>query len=101
MRRTHRSGGFFLSLLINMLLNAEGVIPAAVLLGLHFWLGWSLWWAAGALALWIVWLCLGTLLLGWANRCGNAPVPEQRNKNPYSAKKQQDPPGDRPDKGGF
>lgn len=30
MRRTRRSGGFFLCLLLNLLLNWEGVIPAAL-----------------------------------------------------------------------
>ena len=93
MRRTRQGGSFFLCLLFNMLLNPEGLIPAAVLLGLHFWLGWSLWWAAGALLLWIAWLCLGTLLLRFANRCGNEPTPKQANRNPYSAKNRYDPPG--------
>lgn len=97
MRRTRRSGGFFLCLLLNLFLNAEGAIPAVVLLGLHFWLGWSLWWAVGALLLWITWLCLGTLLIRFANRCGNTPAPKQANKNPYSAKSLYDHPGDRPD----
>ena len=32
MRRTKRGGGFFLCLLLNLLLNWEGVIPAALLL---------------------------------------------------------------------
>ena len=93
MRRTRRDGGFFLCLLLNMFLNPEGVIPAAVLFGLHFWRGWSLWWAAGALLLWIAWLCLGTLLIRFANRCGNEPPPKQANKNPYSVKNRYDHPG--------
>ena len=43
MRRTRRSGGFFLCLLLNLLLNWEGVIPAALLFALHRWRGWLLW----------------------------------------------------------
>ena len=53
MRRTRRSGGFFLCLLLNLLLNWEGVIPAALLFALHRWRGWLLWWAGLALALFI------------------------------------------------
>ena len=51
MRRTRRSGGFFLCLLLNLLLNWEGVIPAALLFALHRWRGWPLWGAGLALAL--------------------------------------------------
>ena len=61
MRRTRRSGGFFLCLLLNLLLNWEGVIPAALLFALHRWRGWPLWWA------------------------GLRDEPRE-NKNPYSAK---------------
>lgn len=45
MRRTKRGGGFFLCLLLNVLLNWEGVIPAVLLFALHRWRGWPLWWA--------------------------------------------------------
>lgn len=86
MRRTKRRGGFFFSLLINILLNPEGFLPAVVLIVLHFVLGWSLWWAALAAAVWIVWLAIRMLLLGWVVDCGNTPDPPKENKNPYSAK---------------
>ena len=69
MRRTRRSGGFFLCLLLNLLLNWEGVIPAALLFALHRWRGWLLWWAGLALAL-----------------CGSRRDEARENKNPYSAK---------------
>ena len=62
MRRTRRSGGFFLCLLLNLLLNWEGVIPAALLFALHRWRGWLLWWA------------------------GLRRDEPRENKNPYSAK---------------
>lgn len=86
MRRTKRRGGFFFSLLINILLNPEGFLPAVVLIVLHFVLGWSLWWAALAAVVWIVWLTIRMLLLGWVVDCGNMPDPPKENKNPYSAK---------------
>ena len=78
MRRTRRSGGFFLCLLLNLLLNWEGVIPAALLFALHHWRGWPLWWAGLALALWI-----GGILLWMLGSRRDEP---RENKNPYSSK---------------
>ena len=74
MRRTRRSGGFFLCLLLNLLLNWEGVIPAA------------LWWAGLSLALWIGGLIVWMLVIGWASDCGSRRDEPRENKNPYSAK---------------
>ena len=73
MRRTRRSGGFFLCLLLNVLLNWEGVIPAALLFAL-------------ALALWIGGLIVWMLVIGWASDCGSRRDEPRENKNPYSAK---------------
>ncbi|MDD6203699.1 MAG: hypothetical protein PUC05_01705 [Firmicutes bacterium] len=87
MRRTKRSGSFLLCLFINMLLNLEGLIPAALLLVMHFWLGWSVWWAVLALGLWIAGLILWMRVIGWAGECGSAPDPPKENKNPYSVRK--------------
>lgn len=86
MRKTKRSGNFFVCLLFNMLLNLEGLIPAAVLTILHFVFGWSLLWAALALGLWLLWLVIWMLFMGYAARCSNTPDPKKENKNPYSAK---------------
>ena len=77
MRRTRRSGGFFLCLLLNLLLKWEGVIPAAILFALQRWRGWPLWWAGL-----IVW----RLVSGWASDCGSRRDAPRENKNPYSAK---------------
>lgn len=85
MRKNKRSGNFLISLLLNILLNFEGVIPAAVLLVLHFWLGISIWWSAAALALWLLGIILWMLFMGLANKCGNMPDKPKENKNPYSA----------------
>ncbi len=58
LRRTRKTGGFFLCLLLNMLLNLEGLIPAGLLLAAHYILGLSLWWPVGAAALWVLgWYC--------------------------------------------
>lgn len=86
MRRTRRSGGFFPCLLLNLLLNWEGVIPAALLLALHRWRGWPLWWAGLALALWIGGILLWMLVIGWASDCGSRRDEPRENKNPYSSK---------------
>ncbi len=89
MRKTRRNGGFLLCLLFNMLLNPEGLIPAVVLLVLHFVLGWSVWWAIAAAGGWLLWLIFWMWFIGWAGRCGNAPDPPKENKNPYSAGRQE------------
>ena len=87
MRRTGRSGSFWLCLVLNLLLNLEWSIPAWILLGLHFWLGLSLWWFAAALLLWILSIQAGMWFMGWAADVGNRPDPPKENKNPYSVKK--------------
>ena len=86
MRRIRRSGGFFLCLLLNVLLNWEGAIPAALLFALHRWRGWPLWWAGLALALWIGGILLWMLVIGWASDCGSRRDEPRENKNPYSSK---------------
>lgn len=86
MRRTKRNSGFFICLLINMLLNLEWTIPAWILLGLHFWIGLSVWWFVGALAIWIAVISCWTGILSWAGKCSTADKPRE-NKNPYSAGK--------------
>lgn len=87
MRRTKRAGSFLLCLLINLLLNLEGSIPAWVLLGLHFWLDISIWWYIGGLLLWVLRILIGMWLMGWAIDCGKQKDPPKENKNPYSVKK--------------
>lgn len=85
MRRRRVSGGsFWLCLLLNMLLNLEGTIPAWILLALHFWLGWSIWWFVLAIGLWVGHILLWMLLMGGVSKCANTPDPPKENKNPYS-----------------
>ena len=64
MRNSKRSGSFFPCLFINMLMNIEGLLPAVILLVLHFWLKISVWW--------------------WAGKCGSSRDLPKENKNPYS-----------------
>ena len=90
MRRAKRSGSFILCLLFNMLMNLEGLIPAAVLLILHFLFDWSIWWSVLAAALWIVLIILWMLFIGWSGRCGSTPDTPKENKNPYSVGNKKD-----------
>ena len=86
MRRTRRSGGFFLYLLINLVLNLELSIPAWILLGLHFWLDISIWWFIGGLGFFILCVLCGMWIMSWAADCGLEKDPPKENKNPYSKK---------------
>ena len=87
MRRSKRGGGFLLGLIINLLLNLEWSIPAWILLGLHIWLGISIWWFVGAIGCWILSTLSIMWLVGWAVASGNKKDPPKENKNPYSMRK--------------
>ncbi len=86
MFRRSNAGGFLVSLLFTMALNLEWLLPAVLLVVFHFVFGWSLWWAALAAGLWLLWVVVVVWLLGLACRVGNAPKPQTENKNPYSKK---------------
>ena len=83
MRRTKIDANFILSFLINILLNIEGAIPGVILLILHFALHISVWWAIGAFFVWILYLLIWMLVIGFINTCIK-PHKEKENKNPYS-----------------
>jgi len=85
LRRTKRGYGFFFSLLINIFLNLEGAIPAVILLILHYIVDISIWWSVLAFALWIIYLIIWMLILGFVSRCSNTPDRKTVNKNPYSS----------------
>ena len=91
MRKTNRSGSFLLCLLFNMLLNLEGLIPASVLLALHSIMKWSIWGAVLAAGLWIVYLILWMLFMGFAAKSSSTPDAPKENKNPYSVGNKKDP----------
>ncbi len=86
MRRTRRTGNFLICLLFNMLLNIDGLIPAVVLLVLHFLFKISVWWSVAAAVIWIVCLSVWMFIIGWARDCSSEPDAPKENKNPYSAK---------------
>ena len=86
MRRSRRGGSFFISLLFNMLINLEGSVPALILLALHFLIDISIGWFFLALSLWILYLVLWMLFVGWASSAASTPDKPRENKNPYSAK---------------
>lgn len=77
------SGNFFLAFILNLVLNLEWVIPAVVLIILHFTIGLPIFWFWLAFGLWIGGILIMTLVLGWAGRCSQ-PQPPKENKNPYS-----------------
>ena len=87
MRRTKRSGSWFLCLLINLVLNLEWSIPAWIMLLLHRYIGLSIRWFIGGVLLWILSILVGMWIMGWAAESGSVKDPPKENKNPYSAKK--------------
>ncbi|MBQ9949800.1 MAG: hypothetical protein IJO93_03645 [Clostridia bacterium] len=62
------------------------LIPAVLLLVLHFTLGISIWWFVGLMILWIATVILGSLILNWASICSNEQKTHRDNKNRYSKK---------------
>ena len=85
MRRTKVNTNFIFTILINMLINIDGAIPAIILLILHFIFNISIWWSIIAFLAWIIYLLVWMLVLGFANRCSTPDKPKE-NKNPYSSK---------------
>lgn len=75
---------FLRSYLLSLALNIYGLLPAALLVVARLLFGLSLWWAAGAVALWMLGVLVRMLVVTWAARCGDTPLPYQENKNPYS-----------------
>ena len=84
MRNSKRCGSFFPCLFINILMNIGGLLPAAVLLVLHFWLKISVWWSVGAFIAWVLYLIMWVSFIGWARRCSSERDLPKENKNPYS-----------------
>lgn len=76
-------GNFFLAFILNFVFNLEWVIPAVLLLILHFTVGLPIFWFWLALGLWIGGILIITLVLGWAGKCSEPASPKE-NKNPYS-----------------
>lgn len=83
MKKLKREGGFFLCLLMNLILNLEWTIPAWILLVLHFLLDWPVWLFWAALGLWLLVIVILTGVISFAAKC-STPTPQRENKNPYS-----------------
>lgn len=76
-------GNFFLAFILNLVFNLEWIIPAVLLLILHFTVQLSIFWFWLVLGLWFGIILIMTLVLGWAAGCSE-PRPPAENKNPYS-----------------
>ena len=85
MKKSKKDGSFILVLVLNLILNLEWIIPAVILLVLHFLFDWPIWLFWAALGLWVGIIVIEMLVLRWAAGCGNAPEPEKKNLNPYSS----------------
>lgn len=78
-----RAGRFLFSYLLSLVFHWEGLIPAVLLLVLHFWPGIPLYWFFIALGLWMLFVLIRVLFFRFAIR-SSAPTPFQPNRNPYS-----------------
>ena len=87
MRRVRISGVFLLCFLWNLLVNPEWLLPAAVLLALHFLKGWALKWCLAAVLLWPAAVLLKMWIFGKLIAAGKYEDPPKENKNPYSVEK--------------
>lgn len=90
MKKTSRTGSFFLILAINILLNFRLTIPGWILLILHFiipqYIKWwySMIWFGAFLLYMLIWMIVLRLLGRWVSTA--EPAPPIVNKNPYSAR---------------
>ena len=88
MRKTTRSGSFFLILMFNIMLNFRLTIPGWILLILHFIIPQYIkWWYClvyfGAFLLYmIIWMLVIRGIIRWARSA--PPTEPVENKNPYS-----------------
>ena len=88
MRKTTRTGSFFLIYLFNILINFRLTIPGWILLVLHFIMPQYIkWWYclvyfAGFLLYMLIWMLVLRALGRWVSTA--EPAPPIQNKNPYS-----------------
>jgi len=89
MRRTSRTGSFFMVLLFNLLINFYLTIPGWILLILHFIIPQYIqWWYCliyfGAVVLYlIIWMLVIGAVSRWVNTA--EPTKNKENINPYSS----------------
>ena len=85
MQRDHRFSGFALCFVSSAAIHLHWLLPAALLVAAHFAFGISLWWAAGAFALFLLTILFRTAVIDWAGSCRQSAYAEKPNRNPYSA----------------
>ncbi len=88
MRNAKKTGGFFLCLLLNLLINLEWTIPGFVFMGLFIWLGHQvfMWLMIAAFSIYVISVLAWTVMMSLANKAGNSQDAPRENKNPYSSK---------------
>lgn len=78
--------GFLTSFLLTSFWHLRWTVPAWVLLGLHFWLGISVWWPLSCFAIFFAIMLIRCLLLNSLVSVGSYTDRAKPNVNPYSAK---------------
>lgn len=89
MKRSSYSGGFFLCLLINILLNIRLTIPGWILLILHFLFPViSIWWFVGYMGAFLLYMLIWQLVWHIIGRIGASAkeIPPPKERNPYAVK---------------
>lgn len=74
------SSGCMFSLLINMLINIKGLLPAVVLIVLHFCIDLSIWWSALAVIIWLAVLIVKMLFISFLSKLDSVPTTNNKNK---------------------
>lgn len=77
---------YVLNFVLSLIFHWYWSIPAWILLILHFVLGISIWWFAGAFALYVIGVRIFVHAVGWLVSMGNEDEKPQKNINPYSVK---------------
>ncbi len=86
MKKTDKDLGIILAIIINLVLNLEWSIPAWIALILYFTIHIPIYIFWALLLIWILWIVLTTIFLGYITKLGNERDMEKENKNPYSNK---------------
>lgn len=78
------AGNFLFCLLVTMALNLQWLVPVAISLILHFWIGFPpLWIILSMVGIWFTVLLIQLLIFRWA---ASKPTKQTAsNKNPYSS----------------
>lgn len=83
-RHIQSAGNFLFCLIISLVLNLQGLIPAVIALVLYLWLGFPPLWIVFTLAgIWFFIILVQLLVIRWA--ASGPSKPSGSNKNPYSS----------------